>query len=270
VTGELYLGGVGLGRGYLNRPELTAERFVPHPSGRGERLYRTGDLARYRADGAIEYLGRTDHQVKIRGQRIELGEIESQLLEHPAVREAAVLARQDRPGEAQLVAYVVAAPTASDAELSTEALQRWLGERLPEYMVPRAHVRLESMPLSANGKLDRKALPAPDWSGGRARYEAPRSEVERRLVALWEELLGVERVGVNDDLFALGGHSLLITRLASRIRSDFAIEIPLRALFEAPSVAAVARLVESRTSASSSASSSEGGAALVEELLRDL
>ncbi|WP_136068724.1 amino acid adenylation domain-containing protein, partial [Modicisalibacter radicis] len=193
VAGELYLGGVGLARGYLNRSDLTAERFVADPFTKGERLYRTGDLVRWRADGQLEYLGRLDHQVKIRGLRIELGEIEAELLSQPDVREA-VVAAQEGPGGARLVAYVV---PRGDVELDTGALRERLGQRLPDYMVPGVVVPLAALPLSPNGKVDRKALPAPDMASG-VSYEAPQGEVEEALAAIWAEVLGVARVGRHD------------------------------------------------------------------------
>jgi amino acid adenylation domain-containing protein len=238
--GELCIGGDGLARGYLNRPELTADRFIPHPwpplETTGERLYRTGDLVRQRPDGAIEYLGRLDHQVKIRGFRIEPGEIEAVLAGHPEIRECAVLARQDTPGETRLVAYAV---TGADPA----ALRAWLQERLPDYMVPTAWVVLDALPLTANGKLDRRALPAPERIGSVDADSAPTDAVEEQLAAIWAEVLGLERVGIHDDFFALGGHSLLATQVVSRVRSAFEVDLPLRDLFESPTVAELARAV---------------------------
>ncbi|WP_214477564.1 non-ribosomal peptide synthetase, partial [Mesorhizobium sp. dw_380] len=219
VAGELYIGGVGVARGYLNRAELTAERFVADrfSSDPQARLYRTGDLARYLQDGNIEYLGRNDHQVKIRGFRIELGEIETRLGEHALVREAVVIAREDTPGDKRLVAYVVTRGEA-DADLAA-MLRTYLGGLLPEYMVPAAYVVVEALPLSANGKLDRRALPAPEGGAyARGAYEPPRGEVEAILAGLWAELLGGERVGRQDSFFELGGHSLLAVKLLERLR----------------------------------------------------
>ena len=242
VVGEAHVGGGGVARGYLGRPELTAEKFVPDPFSAepGGRLYRTGDRARWRADGELEFLGRFDAQVKVRGFRIELGEIEAVLAGHPGVREAAVVAREDVPGQRRLVAYGV---VEEGAEVSVSGLRSYLSERLPEHMVPGAFVVLERLPLNANGKVDRRALPAPE-AGGEAEYVAPRTVVEELLCGIWEEVLGVEHVGVEDDFFALGGHSMLATRVAFRIQQTFGVEIPLRDLFETPTVAALAVSVE--------------------------
>ncbi len=239
VAGELHLGGV-LARGYLGRPETTAERFVPDPFGGepGARLYRTGDRVRWLADGALEFLGRVDEQVKVRGFRIEPGEIEAVLERHPAVRDAVVVAREDVPGERRLVAYFAAGgePPAADE------LRRHLGEHLPDYMVPSAFVALDALPLTPSGKLDRRALPAPEGGPGDA-HVPPRSATERLLADAWAEVLGVERVGVHDNFFDLGGHSLLATRVVARVRETFRMELPLRALFEAPTVARLAERV---------------------------
>ncbi len=247
--GELAIGGVQVGRGYLGRPELTAERFVPDPGGErgGERLYLTGDLVRNLVDGTVEYVGRLDHQVKVRGFRIELGELESVLAAHPAVREAVVLARQDTPGDVRLVAYVVetladAAAAAPEAGLAG-TLRDHLAARLPAYMVPAAFVVLQALPLNPSGKVDRRALPTPEWSDGGGPL-APRRPAEEILVGIWQEVLGRERLGVADDFFALGGHSLLATQVVARVRGAFAVELPVRALFEAPTVAELARRVE--------------------------
>ncbi|HST60941.1 MAG TPA: amino acid adenylation domain-containing protein, partial [Longimicrobium sp.] len=236
VPGELYVGGAGVARGYLNRPELTAERFVDDPFASG-RLYRTGDRVRWMADGTLEYLGRLDEQVKIRGFRIELGEIEVRLAEHPEVREAVVLAREDVPGDRRLVAYVVGA-------VETDALRAHLRQGLPEYMVPSAFVLLDALPLTANGKLDRKALPVPELASAEEAYVAPRSPVEEVLAGIWAEVLRLERVGVEESFFDLGGHSLLATRVVSRIREVFGVELPLRALFEGPTVGELGVRVE--------------------------
>ncbi|MDF7796655.1 amino acid adenylation domain-containing protein [Pseudomonas syringae] len=231
VAAELYLGGVGLARGYHNRAALTAERFVPDPFDEqgGGRLYRTGDLARYRDAGVIDYAGRIDHQVKIRGLRIELGEIEARLHEHAAVREATVI-DIDGPSGKQLVAYLVPTDAAEAPDVLRERLQAHLKAQVPDYMVPSYFVVIDSMPLTANGKLDRRALPKPDVARSQQGYVAPRSAFEQRLAALWEQVLHVERVGLNDNFFALGGHSLLAVSLAGRIRETFDISIKLHDL----------------------------------------
>ncbi|MGD0570133.1 MAG: amino acid adenylation domain-containing protein [Candidatus Sulfotelmatobacter sp.] len=245
VEGELYLGGAGQARGYLNRPGLTAEKFVPNPFSRagGERLYRTGDLVQYQADGSLEFLGRLDNQVKIRGYRIELGEIEVALLDHPGVARAAVLAREDQPGDKRLVAYVVGRGEAE--KLEDGHLRSYLQQRVPEYMVPRAYVQLESLPLTANGKLDHKALPAPEGDAyGVLGYEAPVGEIETALAAIWAELLKVERVGRHDNFFALGGHSLLDIQMRTMIRKRFHYDLPLAQLFQRPCIAELAKLLE--------------------------
>jgi len=245
VPGELYIGGAGLARGYLLRPGLTQQRFLPDPfcNEHGARIYRTGDLCRWLPDGMLEYLGRVDHQVKIRGFRVELGEIESVLALHPAVRDAVVLAREDAPGEARLVAYLVAAETPLPGP---GELRSYLQARLPDYMVPAAFVHLAVLPLLPSGKVDRKALPAPD--GQRPDQErafvAPRTPVEEVLSGVWAEVLHLDQVGIFDDFFTLGGHSLLATQAVARLRPVFGVEIPLRALFEAPTVAALAGRIE--------------------------
>ncbi|HEX7243492.1 MAG TPA: amino acid adenylation domain-containing protein, partial [Longimicrobiaceae bacterium] len=242
VPGELYGGGAGVARGYQGRAELTAERFVPDPfSGEaGRRLYRTGDRVRWRAGGELEYLGRMDAQVKVRGFRIEPGEVEAALREHPSVREAVVVAREDAPGAKRLVAYVV--PEGGE-EVSGRVLRAHLEQLLPEHMVPTALVVLDAIPLTPGGKPDRRALPEPERSGG-AEYVAPRTRAEEQLCAVWAEVLEVERVGVHDDFFQLGGHSLVAVRIASRVREVVGAEMPLRALFGAPTVARLAAWVE--------------------------
>ncbi len=232
VLGELYLAGRGLARGYHQRPGLTAERFVASPFVAGERMYRTGDLARYRADGVIEYAGRIDHQVKLRGLRIELGEIEARLLEHPWVREAAVLAVDGR----QLVGYVVLESEGGDWR---EALAAHLAKSLPEYMVPAQWLALERMPLSPNGKLDRKELPAPEVSVAQAGYSAPRNAVERTLAEIWQDLLGVERVGLDDNFFSLGGDSIVSIQVVSRARQA-GLQLSPRDLFQHQNIRSLA------------------------------
>jgi amino acid adenylation domain-containing protein len=240
VAGEIHIGGAGVARGYLNRPELTLDRFVQDPFAAepGARMYRTGDRGRWRPDGTIDFLGRTDHQVKVRGFRIELGEIEARLLQHPGVREAVVLAREDAPGDKRLVAYVVGEP------VPPEALRTHLASALPEYAVPAAYVLLQALPLTPNGKLDRRALPAPsDTAFGQHTYEAPEGELESTLASIWSELLGVQRIGRREDFFALGGHSLLAVQLASRLRVRLGCEVPLAELFAQPTLTGFAQRV---------------------------
>ncbi|MFK4273847.1 condensation domain-containing protein, partial [Streptomyces milbemycinicus] len=237
VTGELYISGPCLARGYLGRPALTAARFVADPFGApGGRLYRTGDLARWRADGQLEYLGRVDQQVKVRGYRVELGEIEAALARDPQVAQAAVVLRTDQGAGGRLAAYLV---PARDGGLDVAAVRERLSAAVPGYLVPAAFTVLDELPLNTGGKVDRGALPAPDhnpraWSG-------PRTPQEEILCALFAELLGVPEVGVDDDFFELGGHSLLATRLVTRTRAIFGVELSLRAVFETPSPAAIAR-----------------------------
>jgi amino acid adenylation domain-containing protein len=243
VAGELFLGGIGLARGYTGRAGFTAERFLPDPHGGdpGARLYRTGDRARWFADGTIELLGRIDHQVKIRGFRIEPGEVEAALVGHPAVERAVVTARADG-GESRLVAYLVPAEGAATPTL--RELRALLSETLPDYMVPAAYVVLDRLPLSPNGKVDRKQLPAPAAEPDRAPYAAPRTPVETALVAIWEPVLGVDRIGIHDDFFALGGQSLLATRVVARIREAFGAALTIRSLFEAPTLAELAARID--------------------------
>jgi non-ribosomal peptide synthetase component F len=246
VPGELYIGGAGLARGYLDRPELDAVKFIADPFSAepAARLYRTGDLACYRPDGNIEFLGRLDQQVKIRGIRVELGEIEAALNQHPAVRDAIALVwdqeirgRQgtDRP----LVAYIALHPGES---LTVGELQGFLREKLPAFMLPSAYMFLESLPINVSGKLDRRALPAPDLTRPdlTAPFVAPRTPVEEELARIWAQVLGVERVGIHDNFFELGGHSLLATQLISRLRDVFQVELPLRRFFEVSTVAGLA------------------------------
>ncbi|MFP2933503.1 non-ribosomal peptide synthetase, partial [Pyxidicoccus sp. 3LG] len=232
VAGELYIGGAGVARGYLRRPELTAERFVPDlfSTEPGARLYRTGDKVRLRVDGNLEFLGRLDFQVKLRGFRIELGEVESVLASHRAVEQAVVVMREDSPGDKRLVAYV---KLRESLDGGTASLRAAMKERLPGYMVPSAVVVLDAFPLNRSGKVDRKALPAPETDARSERPKvAPRNETEQQLVSIFSELLGVSGIGIHDDFFELGGHSLLATRAAARINSTFDMELPVRTLFD--------------------------------------
>jgi amino acid adenylation domain-containing protein len=244
VAGELYIGGAGVARGYLRRPALTAERFVPDPfsPAPGARLYRTGDLARHLPDGRAVYLGRTDFQVKVRGFRIELGEIEAVLSRHPAVAQCVVAVREDTPGNPQIAAYYVAA---EGRAASVGNLRAALREELPDYMIPSHFVALPALPLTPNGKVDRKALPAPD--GGRPdlgrEYVAPQGPVQEQLAAIWAEVLRRDRVGADDNFFELGGHSLMATQVLSRIQESFGVELPLRSMFDHPTVAGLAEEV---------------------------
>jgi amino acid adenylation domain-containing protein len=244
VGGELYLGGEGLARGYLGRPELTAERFVPDGYGqhRGGRLYRTGDLVRYGAGGELQYLGRADNQVKVRGYRIELGEVEAVLGQHSQVQEAVVVAHGVSSEEVELVGYVVAAHGQSP---TVGELRAYLRQRLPQYMVPGRYLMMEQLPRNANGKVERRLLPQWERGGGgllgtEVRRMRPRTEVEARMARVWEEVLGVQEVGVEANFFELGGHSLLATRLMWRVGEEFGVEMSLRSLFESPSIAGLA------------------------------
>jgi acyl carrier protein len=242
-------------RGYHGRPELTAERFVPDPFGGvpGARAYRTGDRARWLADGTLEFLGRTDHQAKIRGFRVEPGEVETALRAHPGLRDAAVAVREDVPGNRRLVAYLVAHPGAEPPRAA--ALRTFLRARLPEYMVPAAFVPLEALPTTPSGKTDRAALPAPDRrTGGGEEYVAPRNPTEEALAAVWAEVLGIERVGANDNFFDLGGHSLLLVQLHSRLKERLAPELTVADLFGVRTLADLARqLDEAREAAEQAA-----------------
>ncbi|MNO25745.1 Dimodular nonribosomal peptide synthase [compost metagenome] len=253
VPGELLIGGAGLARGYLQRPGLTAERFLPDPFGAaGERLYRTGDLARYRAEGVIEYLGRLDHQVKIRGFRIELGEIEAQLLAEPGVREAAVIAVDTGHGP-QLVGYVVPQVACTTAEAQAQlrdTLRQALKAHLADYMVPAHLLLLPQMPLTPNGKLDRKALPAPDASHAQRSHVPPRTELEAQLADIWQAVLKLDRVGAHDNFFDLGGHSLQVVVMLGRVRAQLGVDVAVKDFYALDTLEALALwLAESSGSA---------------------
>jgi amino acid adenylation domain-containing protein len=285
VPGEVYIAGTGLARGYLNLPGLTAERFLPNPFSEvpGARMYRTGDLARYRSDGTLEFLGRIDHQVKLRGFRIELGEVEAVLTQHPAVHQAVALVREDTPGDKRLIAWVVPAPGTPPVP---SELRSYLQQQVPEHMLPSTIMLLETMPLTPGGKLDRLALPSPDR--GRPEliesYLAPRTALERMLTDVWTEVLGIEQVGVHDNFFELGGHSLLAMQVVARVREACGVELPLRALFEEPTVAGVAAQVQAARGAvladqgemlntvpgAGGDTSGEEGSTVAERLLQDL
>jgi len=244
VAGELYIGGAGVARGYLNRPELTAERFLDDPfSGvPGARLYKSGDLARYRTDGTLEFLGRADDQVKIHGYRIELGEIEAVLAAHPNVKSCAVLAREDEPGTKRLVGYVVSKK--GEAPASGE-LRAFLHENLPEYMVPAHYVILDTLPLTPNGKVDRKVLPAPSTrTAGGGMGGAPQTQTQKTIAEIWWDLLKADGIGIDDDFFDLGGHSLAATALIQRLRSTFGVELKLASLFDRPTIAGLSEAVD--------------------------
>jgi len=253
VAGELYIGGAGVARGYLNRPELTAEKFLSDPfvDEPGARMYRTGDVGRWLPDGNVEFLGRNDYQVKIRGFRIELGEIEARLMEHAAVREAVVIAREDTPGEKRLVAYYTVAASVGEQAGGqrqdaggAEEVRLHLTAVLPEYMVPVAYVRLGSLPLTPNGKLDRRALPAPEARAYSTRgYEPPQGEIETKLAEIWAEVLKLDRIGRHDNFFSLGGHSLLALRVVSRIRTGLDVEVAILDLFAHPVLADLANQI---------------------------
>jgi thioesterase domain-containing protein len=244
ATGELHLSGAGLARGYLGRPELTAEKFIPNPfsSTPGDRLYKTGDIARYLPDGQVDYLGRRDNQIKLRGFRIELGEIEEALCKHEKVRAAAVVARDNVTGEKQLVAYVV---DREGVESNAAEVRNYLRERLPEHMIPAAVVRLDALPLTSNGKLDRRALPAPERDDVESRksYVAPRNTVESELVKIWEDIIGVTPLGVADNFFEVGGHSLSAIRLMARIETHFGRKLPLSILVQSGTIESMAQVL---------------------------
>ncbi|MCL6753065.1 amino acid adenylation domain-containing protein [Nostoc sp. CCCryo 231-06] len=243
VTGEVYISGVGLGRGYLNRPDLTAEKFIPNPfSKQTERLYKTGDKGRYLSNGEIEYIGRIDHQVKVRGFRIELGEIEAIISQYPVVRETVVIVSEESVNSKRLVAYVV---PQNEQRLAISEVRCFLESKLPNYMVPSAFVTLEALPLTPNGKIDRKALPVPDLTQiSSSNIVPPCTPIENLLAGIWAEVLGLDKVGINNNFFELGGHSLIATRVISQIRQVFQVELPLHYLFEKPTIAGLAKEIE--------------------------
>jgi amino acid adenylation domain-containing protein len=245
VPGELHIGGLGVARGYLNRPDLTAEKFIRNPFNNNidSCLYKTGDLARFLPDGNIELLGRIDNQVKLRGFRIELGEIEAVLINHPLVREAVVIVREDRPDDKRLVAYVV--PSYQGAKPDKDELCDLLKSKLPDYMVPSAFVEMEALPLTPNGKIDRRSLPAPDWelSNSKDSYVAPRTRVEGILAEIWSQAFNINRVSIHDDFFRLGGHSLLAFQIISQVRKLFQVDLPLRTFFQSPNISSLAAVI---------------------------
>jgi hypothetical protein len=261
LKGELYIGGAKLARGYLNRPDLTAERFIPDPFSDepGSRLYRTGDLCRWQVDGNVEYLGRSDHQVKLRGHRIELGEIEATLLRHPVVRQAVVALCTGAGGQPELAAYAV---PEQGLELASATLRDYLKQNLPEPMVPSVYLIMDELPQGPSGKVNRAALPAPQRVEASLEAHAePQTETEQQIAAVWRDLLGVQRIGLHDNFFQLGGHSMIATVAVSRMRDLFRVELSVRQLFEAPTLAELALrvdatrwAVESLRSAASTAS----------------
>jgi acyl carrier protein len=260
--GELYIGGAGLARGYRHRPDLTAERFVAHPTGSGERLFRTGDLVRTLPDGQLAFLERTDDQVKVRGFRIELNEVAAALNEHPAVAQSAVIAQEVAPGERRLVGYVV---PGADGGLTLSGVREFLGARLPAFMVPAAFVVVGQLPLTPNGKVDRAALPPPDGANtlGDHALVGPRTDAERAVASILAPLLGLEQLDVEANFFALGGHSLLGTQLISRVQETFGVELALRSVFKAPTVAGIAAEVERLLDAKLAALSDEQARSLL-------
>ncbi len=243
VPGELHISGAGLSRGYLNHLDLTLEKFIPNPFSHDskDRLYKTGDLVRYLPDGNIEFLGRIDRQVKIRGFRIELEEIETILIQHPEVRESAIVVCEDKLGNKRLVAYIVP----YQEKLSTIEVRRFLKQKLPDYMVPAAFVMLEVLPLTPNGKVDRKALPIVEvlQNSLEEEYVPPRTPEEELVAQTWAEVLGLQRVGIYDNFFELGGHSLLATQLMSRLQQTFGVNLPIRSLFETPDISGLVEVL---------------------------
>jgi acyl carrier protein len=239
VPGEICIGGAGLARGYLNRPDLTAEKFIANPFDKTGRVYKTGDIGKWLADGNIEYIGRTDDQVKIRGYRIEPGEIETVLMQHESVAQAVVIAKEHTDGNKQLIAYVVPNGTFDKNEVLS-----WLPGKLPAYMIPSVWMELAGMPLTPNGKIDKKALPVPDKVMHVSdEYVAPRNEMERVLVEIWQQLLHVERIGVYDDFFELGGHSLLAMRVLAAIQDEFKVELSVKMLFQLTTIHLIAQYI---------------------------
>jgi len=242
IPGELYIGGIQVGRGYLNLPELTAERFIPNPFSAvpGSRLYRTGDLARYLPGGEIEYLGRTDHQVKIRGFRVELGEIEAALKEQEYVSQVVVMIREDVPGEKRLVAYLI---PEKKHRINIRELRQHLKDKLPGYMIPNAFVILEKFPLNPNGKIDRRALPVPqDMRQTDAEYVAPRTELEKVVAKIWQKVLKLDKIGINDNFFDIGGHSILAIRIAAKAHEE-GLQLRPYQIFTHPTIASLARII---------------------------
>jgi amino acid adenylation domain-containing protein len=244
VTGELYIGGTGLALGYLNRPELTAEKFVPHPfsSEPGARLYKTGDLVRFRDDGILEFKGRIDEQVKIRGFRIELGEIESVLLQHPTIKDCIVTVQEKAKNDQRLIGYIV---LTQESSFSVGNLRKFLQQQLPEYMIPSAFMTLKELPLTQNGKVNRQELPTPDKARQEIDkfYVAPRNSTEEKIANIWAEILNLEQIGIHENFFDLGGHSLIVTQVISRLRDIFDVEIFVQQIFETPTIADLAVIV---------------------------
>jgi acyl-coenzyme A synthetase/AMP-(fatty) acid ligase/acyl carrier protein len=253
VTGHLYIGGIGLAKGYWRDEQKTCTSFITHPK-TGERLYRTGDLGRYLPDGNIEFLGREDFQVKVQGYRIELGEIEAVLGQHPAVRHAIVTAIGERAGNKKLVAYVVLQTDQPETFLDESEFRHFLRQKLPDYMIPSTFITLEALPLSTNGKIDRQALPSVELSRPEAEtnFVPPRTSIEESLANIWSDLLRIEKVGVNDDFFEIGGDSMLSVQMNTQIRETFKVKLPLRQIFETPNIADLAEHLEALTIAQTS------------------
>jgi acyl carrier protein len=251
VPGELWIGGDGVARGYWKRPELTNEKFVADPFVAGNRMYRTGDLVRHRPDGVIDFLGRVDHQVKIRGHRIELGEIEAALMQHSDVRQAVVVLRTDNPDDPQLAAYLVAAGAEAP---QPNALRDFLKQKLPDHMVPALYVMLEKLPLTPNGKVDRKALPAPEGNRVKpgAEFVAPKGSVEQSVAAIWKDILHAEAIGIDDNFFDFGGHSLQVVQVQNRLRETLGVDVPVLKLFQFPTIRTLAKFIGEQQSTNGS------------------